>query len=82
MRLLVLTTSLHAFFYLFGDAHASKLACAAALKQANPSATMGQIEARIKAAPTRVSTARNGSISYPFLDCVAALAPLFANGFE
>lgn len=43
---------------------------------------MGQIEARIKAAPTRVSTAHNGSISYPFLDCVAALGPLFANGFE
>lgn len=60
-------------------------ACAAALKQARPSATMDQIEAQIKAAPTSVSTPRNGSISYPFLDCVAAvqaLVPLFVNGFE
>ena len=67
-----------------GTSQASPMvaACAAALKQANPSATMNEIEARIKAAPTSVSTARNGSISYPFLDCVAALGPLFANGFE
>lgn len=60
-------------------------ACAAALKQAKPSATMNQIEALIKAAPTSVSTPRNGGISYPFLDCLAAvqsLVPLFANGFE
>ncbi len=57
-------------------------ACAAALKQANPSATMNQIEARIKAAPTTVNTPRNGSINYPFLNCVEALGPLFANGFE
>jgi subtilisin family serine protease len=59
-------------------------ACAAALKQANPAATMNQIEALIEAAPTTVSTPRNGSIAYPFLDCVAAVQALllFANGFE
>lgn len=57
-------------------------ACAAALKQANPTATMNQIEARIKAAPSTVSTARNGGIAYPFLNCVEALGPVFANGFE
>ncbi len=59
-------------------------ACAAALKQANPAATMNQIEALIEAAPTTVSTPRNGSIAYPFLDCVAAVqaSVLFANGFE
>jgi subtilisin family serine protease len=59
-------------------------ACAAALKQANPAVTVNQIEALIEAAPTTVSTPRNGSIAYPFLDCVAAVQALllFANGFE
>ncbi len=58
-------------------------ACAAALKQASPGATMDEIEAALKAAPTTVSSPRNG-INYPFLDCVAALQvlPLFGNGFE
>lgn len=58
-------------------------ACAAALKQSSPNATMDQIEAALEAAPTTVSSPRNG-INYPFLDCVAALQllPLFGNGFE
>lgn len=70
-----------------GTSQASPMvaACAAALKQLSPNATMNQIEASIEAAPTTVSTPRNGSIPYPFLDCVAAvqsLDPVFANGFE
>jgi subtilisin family serine protease len=58
-------------------------ACAAALKLASPNATMDEIEAALKAAPTTVSSPRNG-IQYPFLDCVAALQvlSLFGNGFE
>jgi subtilisin family serine protease len=69
----------------FGTSQASPMvaACAAALKQANPGATMNQIEALIEAAPTSVSTPRNGSVAYPFLDCVAATPSLlFVNGFE
>jgi hypothetical protein len=69
----------------FGTSQASPMvaACAAALKQANPGATMNQIEALIEAAPTTVSTPRNGSVAYPFLDCVAATPSLlFGNGFE
>lgn len=71
-----------------GTSQASPMvaACAAALKQARPGASMDEIEAAIEAAPTTVSTPRNGSIAYPFLDCVDALqlltGDLFANGFE
>ena len=69
-----------------GTSQASPMvaACAAALKQARPGLTMDQIEALLEAAPTTVSTPRNG-ISYPFLDCRAAVQSLgyvFLNGFE
>lgn len=69
-----------------GTSQASPMvaACAAALKQAQPSLTMNEIEALIEAAPTTVSSPRNG-INYPFLDCAAALASLgtlFLSGFE
>lgn len=60
-------------------------ACASALKQLRPSATLAQIEAALKATPTTVSSARNGGFSYPFLDCMAAVRQLdllFANGFQ
>lgn len=59
-------------------------ACAAAIKQAYPGISMNDIEAAIEAAPTTVSAPRNG-ISYPFLDCVAALQSTdftFRSGFE
>lgn len=69
-----------------GTSQASPMvaACAAALKQANPGATMDEIEAMIRAAPTTVSAPRNGNLPYPFLDCVAAVQAgvVFANGFE
>ncbi|MFI5394576.1 MAG: S8 family serine peptidase [Candidatus Binatia bacterium] len=50
-------------------------ACAACLLQADPSAAPDQLELALKTSPTLVTAPQNG-LSFPRLDCAAALAAL------
>jgi len=62
-----------------GTSQASPMAaaCAADLLQAVPAATPDALEAALETSPTHVTDARNG-LSFPRLDCLAALQTLAA----
>jgi subtilisin family serine protease len=58
--------------------------CATAIRARVPGATPAQVEAALKASPSRVTDAKNG-LQFPRLDCEDAavrIDGLFANGFE
>jgi subtilisin family serine protease len=61
----------------FGTSQATPLAaaCAAALLEADPSATPDDIEAALETSPTQLTDPKNG-LAFPRLDCEAALAAL------